>query len=101
MKDIVKLIADRLRDRYKAREVILFGSHAIGGETQDSDIDILVISESKERYFERQASVRRVLRGLKNKIPVAPIVLTPDEVAEKKKQGDQFIEEILTTGIRV
>jgi len=100
MKDIVKLIADRLRERYKAREVILFGSYARGEETPDSDIDILVISESKERYFERQATVRRIIRDLKKKIPVAPIVLTPDELAERKKQGDQFIEEILSTGIR-
>lgn len=100
MVDLIKAIAKRLKEQYGAKEVILFGSYAKGKATDDSDIDLLVISDSKERFFERQATVRRLLRDLKKRIPVSLIVLTPEEIEERKRHGDQFINEILETGIR-
>ena len=100
MIDLIKAIAKRLKEQYGAKEVILFGSYAKGNQREDSDIDLLIISDSKERFFERQATVRRLLRDLKKRIPVSPIVLTPDEIEERKKHEDQFINEILKTGIR-
>ena len=100
MVDLIKAIAKRLKEQYGAKEVILFGSYAKGKATDDSDIDLLVISDSKERFFERQATVRRLLRDLKKRISVSPIVLTPEEIEERKRHGDQFINEILETGIR-
>ena len=86
--------------RNHIRKLLLFGSVLHGDFRPDSDIDLLIISESKERFFERQATVRRLLRDLKKKIPVSPIVLTPQELEDRKKCGDQFINEILETGIR-
>ncbi|MBI4745852.1 MAG: nucleotidyltransferase domain-containing protein [Deltaproteobacteria bacterium] len=100
MIDLIKAIAKRLKEQYGAKEVILFGSYAKGNPREDSDIDLLIISDSKERFFERQATVRRLLRDLKKRIPVSPIVLTPAEIQERKKHEDQFINEILKTGIR-
>lgn len=100
MIDLIKIIAKRLKEQYGAKEVILFGSYAKGNPREDSDIDLLIISDSKERFFERQATVRRLLRDLKKRIPVSPIVLTPVEIEERKKHEDQFINEILETGIR-
>jgi predicted nucleotidyltransferase len=58
-------IAQRLKEHYSAKEIILFGSFARGEQNSDSDIDLLIISDTKERYFERQASVGRLLRDLK------------------------------------
>ena len=95
----LKKIADRLKRSYRAEKVILFGSYAMGEATEDSDVDILVISPTKERFFERMASVRRLIRDLRNGLPVAPIVLTPEEIEERKKMGDQFITEILENGL--
>lgn len=100
MIDLIKAIAKRLKEQYGAKEVILFGSYAKGNPREDSDIDLLIISDSKERFFERQATVRRLLRDLKKRIPVSPVVLTPEELEERKKHEDQFISEILETGIR-
>lgn len=100
MIDLIKAIAKRLKEQYGAKEVILFGSYAKGNPHEDSDIDLLIISDSKERFFERQATVRRLLRDLKKRIPVSPVVLTPEELEERKKHEDQFISEILETGIR-
>jgi len=101
MNTLLRKISKRLKEQYDAKEVIIFGSYARNVIDENSDIDILVISETKERFFERQATVRRLMRDLKKKIPISPIVLTPQEVENRKNRGDQFIEEILKTGIRV
>lgn len=101
MNTLLRKISKKLKEQYGAKEVIIFGSYARNVIDENSDIDILVISETKERFFERQATVRRLMRDLKKKIPISPIVLTPQEVENRKNRGDQFIEEILKTGIRV
>lgn len=100
MLDLIRNISQRLREQYSAREVIFFGSFARGERNGDSDIDVLIITNTKERFFERQASVRRLLRDLRKGIPISPIILTPDELEERKRIGDQFVLEILETGIR-
>ena len=80
--DRMKRISERLKEKYDANTVILFGSYSRGEETEDSDIDLLVIAPSKERFFDRIASAKRLIRDLRDGLPVAPIVLTPEE-AEK------------------
>jgi hypothetical protein len=45
------------------------------------------------------ATARRHIRDLRNGLPLAPIVLTPEEVETRKKAGDQLIQDILETGI--
>jgi predicted nucleotidyltransferase len=100
MTDLILTIAKRLREQYGAKEIILYGSYAKGEETADSDIDILVIADTKERFYERQAAVKRLLRGLKKKVAVSPIVLTPSELDVRLRMNDAFIKEIMETGIR-
>jgi len=100
MTELILTIAKRLKEQYGAKEVILYGSYAKGEETTDSDIDILVISDTKERFHERQATVKRLLRDLKKKIAVSPIVLTPLELDGRLRMNDMFIKEIMDTGVR-
>lgn len=95
----LKKIADRLKRSYRAEKVILFGSYATGDATEDSDVDLFIIAPTNERFFERMASVRRLIRDLRNGLPIAPIVLTPEEIEERTKMGDQFITEILEEGL--
>jgi len=42
--DRMKKMSQRLKDKYDAQTVILFGSYAKGEETVDSDIDLFVIA---------------------------------------------------------
>ncbi|MCL5986045.1 MAG: nucleotidyltransferase domain-containing protein [Actinobacteria bacterium] len=98
-KNRLNQIANRLKKKYNAGDVILFGSYAIGEATEDSDVDLLVIAPSKEKFFQRMASVKRLIRDLRKGLPIAPIVLTPQEIEERKKSGDQFITDILERGL--
>lgn len=95
----LRKISQRLKKEYHAQKIILFGSYAKGHYREDSDVDMLIIAPTEERFFERMASVRRLIRDLRNGLPVAPIVLTPEEVEERQKVGDQFIIDILENGI--
>jgi len=99
--DRIKAIGERLKKEYSAQEVILFGSYARGEATEDSDIDILVIAPTTERFFDRMATVKRLIRDLRNGLPVAPIVLTQEEVEKRVKIKDQFVETILGEGVRL
>ncbi|MCK4404171.1 MAG: nucleotidyltransferase domain-containing protein [candidate division Zixibacteria bacterium] len=104
MKDVIgriRAISERLKKEYKAEKVILFGSYARGEATEESDIDILVIAPTTERFFERMTRVKRLIRDLRNGLPVAPLVLTKQEVEKRIKIKDQFIKEILEKGIEL
>jgi len=93
------IIGNKIKQEYRAERVILFGSHARGDATEDSDVDLLVIARTKERFFERMASVRRLIRDLRDGLPVSPIVLTPVELEKRRQAGDPFVREILETGV--
>jgi len=97
----LKKISERLKKEYHAEKVILYGSHARGEGTEDSDIDILVIAPTKERMFERMATARRLIRDLRNGLPFSPIVFTREEIEDKLKKGDAFIQTIFSEGIEL
>ena len=99
--DRIKAISERLKKEYNAEKVILFGSYARGEATEDSDVDILVIAPTAERFFERMATVKRLTRDLRNGLPLAPIVLTRQEIEKRIEINDQFITEILEEGIQL
>lgn len=95
----LRKISERLKKEYHAEKVILYGSHARGEATEDSDVDLFIIASTKERFFQRMATVRGLIRDLRNGLPVSPIVLTPKEVEKRVKIGDQFIIEIIEKGL--
>ena len=95
----LQTIGKKIKKDYRAERVILFGSYAKGDATEDSDVDLLVVAPTKERFFERMASVRRLIRDLRAGLPVSPIVLTPGELEKRRRAGDPFVQEILQTGV--
>jgi predicted nucleotidyltransferase len=88
-----KLVAD-----YAPRKVVLFGSHAYGRPGPDSDVDLLIIKDTPERFIDRWAEVRRILSDPKRTVPLETLVLTPKEVERRLAVGDQFLQEILEKG---
>jgi uncharacterized protein len=88
-----KLIAE-----YVPQQVILFGSYAYGTPRSDSDIDLLIIKDTSERFIDRWVTVRRILSDAKRSLPLDTLILTPQEVADRIAVGDQFVAEILERG---
>lgn len=91
-------IVRQVVDAYQPEKIILFGSYAYGEPDADSDLDLLIIKETSERFIDRWINIRRIVSDPERFIPFEPIVLTPDEIEERLAIGDQFIEEIITKG---
>jgi len=98
IKTVIQRILERLVAEYAPQQVILFGSHAYGIPGPDSDVDLLIIKETSQRFIDRWVTVRRILTGTHPSLPLETLVLTPEEIARRLAVGDQFIAEILDKG---
>jgi len=94
----IQRILDKLIPGYAPEKVILFGSRASGRPHQDSDIDLLIIKETEEKFLDRCFHVRRLLTDPQRRTPIDLFVLTPSELDHRLNMGDQFFEDILETG---
>lgn len=76
------------------QKIILFGSYAYGTPNPDSDIDLLVITDTDKSFHQRIQQLRPLLP--KNR-PIDLIVLTPQEY--QKAQGiNPLVTEIDSKG---
>ncbi|HAM88371.1 MAG: polymerase beta domain protein region protein [Candidatus Falkowbacteria bacterium GW2011_GWC2_38_22] len=92
----LKKIVSVIKEKYKPEKIILFGSLAWGKATEDSDIDLFVVKNTKKARRERNRDVSRLL--IDRKVAVDILVYTPSEVKERRRLGDFFIENILNSG---
>ena len=92
--DLMNDIIRRIAQTAQPERIILFGSRARGDARPDSDIDLLVIKESTEPGFCRDAALYLALAGLN--VPVDVMTFTPEEVSDWSAVPQAFI----TTAIR-
>ena len=78
--------------------MILYGSYAYGNPEPDSDLDLLIIKDTSERFIDRWQSVRRILSDPNRMAPIETLILTPGEISDRLACGDKFITEILKKG---
>jgi len=70
IKVVIQSILHKLIAEYAPHKVILFGSYAYGVPGRDSDIDLLIIKETSERFIDRWATVQRILLRILSKSSV-------------------------------
>lgn len=96
-RETINEIVETLKTKYKPQKIVLFGSCVSGKVNRDSDIDMLIVKDTKKPYGERWLEVGRLVRQLDNALPLEPFVLTPKEV--KKQLGrNLFLQEIVRKG---
>ena len=83
---------------YKPERIIVYGSFARGDHHQGSDLDLLVIKNTSERFADR---IEHVLEYCPGGIAVEPLVYTEKEIAEMATKGNSFLESALEEGIVV
>jgi predicted nucleotidyltransferase len=94
IKEMIKI----LRDKYKPKKIILFGSYAYGKPQEDSDVDLLIIKDTNKRPIDRWLEAKKILRDFTRTIPVSPLVYTQAEIKERLAMKDFFIKDILKRG---
>lgn len=98
MSPYIDHILEKLVAVYSPQKVILFGSHACGEPRPDSDIDLLIVKDTSERFIDRWVAVRRILSDPQRTVGLETLVLTPEEVSNRLAVGDQFLAEIIEKG---
>jgi predicted nucleotidyltransferase len=91
----IKKFGRQIGEQFGAEKVILFGSHAHGSVTADSDVDLLVIGPFKGRSVDKSVEIRMKLRP---QFPVDILIRTPEKVHQRIQMGDCFMREILERG---
>jgi predicted nucleotidyltransferase len=90
-------IVKRIVAAFAPEKIILFGSHAYGNVTPDSDLDLLVIIKTDLPAAERTRKISRLLRP--RHLPLDIVVRNPQEIQRSLRRVDPFVHEILERGI--
>lgn len=99
VKKIVSEIIEKLKSKYKPLRVVLFGSYAYGTPTDDSDLDLFILKVTQKKWVDRFVQVKRIIYNPDCKIPVSPLVYTPEELEDRLRIGDDFVKEIMEKGV--
>lgn len=94
-RNYIQQVCERIAKRYHPQKIILFGSHAYGRPTLDSDIDLLVVMNFNGSPIQQAI---KISRGLGLVTPMDLLVRTPEPVQERLQIEDPFMREILERG---
>ena len=94
--EVLAEIVRRIVTALHPEKVILFGSYVYGTPSDDSDVDLLVILNSRARPVDRYLAVSRLLRP--RPFPLDILVKTPEEITQALQKGNDFIREIMSQG---
>lgn len=91
LKRIVRIVITK----YQPEKIILFGSLVNNNIHEGSDIDLVIIKNSSQRYFDR---VNEVMHLIHPREAVDLFVLTPREVQTALDEDNPYYEEIVNKG---
>lgn len=92
----IEEIKERLVISYNPDRIILYGSHVRGEAQEESDIDLLILKDTKDRPIDRRIQVEKILS--ERAVPLDILVYTPEEMRYLYSIGSPFVEEIIETG---
>jgi len=91
----IEAVGQRIARDFRPERVILFGSHARGTATPDSDVDLLVIGPFEGTGFRHSL---KILNQLDLRLPIDLVAYRPEDVQRRYIEGDPLIREALDHG---
>ncbi|MGH2532584.1 MAG: nucleotidyltransferase domain-containing protein [Thermomicrobiales bacterium] len=91
--DVVAIIAETFRPE----RIILFGSHAYGDPTEDSDVDLMVVMDTPLKPSEQAVRIRQAV-GASYRFPMDVVVRRPNQIALGLAERDFFILDVIEQG---
>jgi predicted nucleotidyltransferase len=88
----------RALQSYDPKQVILFGSAARGQADAYSDLDIVIIKETNERFLDRLAHVYDLIQP---DYALDILVYTPQEVRQMQRARNPFLRAVLKQGVTI
>ncbi|MBM3492752.1 MAG: nucleotidyltransferase domain-containing protein [Armatimonadetes bacterium] len=93
-----------LVEQFAPQQVILFGSHAYGTPTPDSDVDLLIVKDLADAPVRESTRIRRAwwpLRLLGTSLPFDLLVESAAGHAARLAEGGAYYREITSRGLRL
>ena len=95
-RDAIQQYADAIAREFRPEKIILFGSHAYGQPTEDSDVDLMVVMPFRGHPIDQAF---RICNRLEHPgFPMDLLVRSPSQLVKRQAMGDFFIREILDRG---
>ena len=94
----IKLLVGRIARGFRPKRIIVFGSAARGVVGPHSDVDLLIVKNTRLAFYSRAAAAYRTLRGMKRSLPVDIFVYTERELDDRQALGDYFVVQALSEG---
>jgi len=88
-------LCEQIVREFHPQRVILFGSHAYGQPSLDSDVDLLVVMPFEGSSREQAAKIRS---RIDTPVALDLLVRTPEQLSERLAMDDFFMQEITQQG---
>lgn len=92
----IQATCDDIVCEFSPLQIILFGSHAYGTPTEDSDVDLLVVMDIPESETSNQAA--EIWQRIPRRFSMDLLVRSPKEIAYRISHNDWFLREITERG---
>lgn len=92
----IQAYADEIARRFRPEKIILFGSHARGTSTEDSDVDLMVVMPDNGEPVEKAVEIRCAIPHREFALDL--IVRDPEVLRWRIEQHDWFLIDILEKG---
>ena len=97
---LIETVVERLKAEFQPEQIFLFGSHAWGTPTEDSDVDLMVIVPNSDEYpIRRDQHAQRCLGRLLVSADV--LVRTRREVERVQNVLGSLTRDVLRNGRKV
>ena len=91
----IEEMASRIAKEFDPERIVLFGSHANGTATADSDVDVLVIMPFEGKPFWKSLEIANRINP---SFSVDLLARRPDDTKRRYALGDPLIREALDQG---
>ena len=94
--EVIQQLVDAIVARWHPDKVILFGSWAKGWQTEESDVDLMVVLPFDCSQTEMYAEI---LDGIKTHFPLDLVVITPSMLEQQLAKPNWFYHAVLNYGL--
>ena len=98
LKQELNSFIDGVKKNIPVSKVIVFGSYATGNVKEDSDLDIVLIAETKDNFWKR---LKAISKHYSNKVGMDVLFYTPQEFNDLADKRVFFKKEIVEKGLVV
>ena len=93
--DDIQKVVEQIVRQFHPEKVILFGSYAYGEPTADSDVDLLVVMQTRDNTLHTAANIAA---AIDHPFPLVIVVWRPRQLEESLARKGGFATEVTTRG---